>query len=95
MKRKPNELALRFEAYRVAAERGDIVGYFLVVHGKDDSYEDDYDCLDMEAMILAVGGAKIRARIDKVHGFATVNLSYKSRERHRVCCAWASPTRPA
>jgi hypothetical protein len=68
MKRKPlklkSDVAELLITIAEEAETGDIVGVFVVMQGNGGSYNEAYLCDDMDEMLLEVGSAKIRARIE-------------------------------
>jgi hypothetical protein len=72
MKRKaaPKPLKLRSDVAQfladlaVVAEKGEIVGVYIVMQGSGGSYREGWLCDDPDEMLLEVGSAKIRTRIE-------------------------------
>jgi hypothetical protein len=46
------------------AESGEVTDAFVVMRGQDGSYAETYLCDDLDEMLLEVGSAKIRGRIE-------------------------------
>jgi hypothetical protein len=58
-----NQCATMFADLQKAASDGRITDAFVVVRGRDGTYDDMYYCDDLAEMLLEVGSAKIRGRL--------------------------------
>jgi hypothetical protein len=59
-----NEVAELLHNLALEAQRGRVTDVLVVARGEDGSYADCYLCDDLQEMLLEVGNAKIRARVE-------------------------------